>query len=108
MSNILFLNTRRPDIGLQTATYTVPTGGAGQYYVEFEATEFPPSSLAVVVNVNGSAKYTADTLTPTQIEMKFKTDLQLADADVVTVVMTSTDDSTLNSVKSAVSIGQGY
>lgn len=107
MANTLFLNTRRSDTGLQTATYTVPTAGAGLYYVEFEVTEFPPSSLVVVVNKNGSPSYTAPTITPTQIELKFKTNLSLADADVVTIVMTSSDDSTLNSLKSNVSIGQG-
>jgi len=107
MANTLFLNTRRSDTGLQTATYTVPTGGAGLYYVEFECTEFPPSSLVVKVKKNGSDIYTAPTITPTQIELKFKTSFSVADADVITVVMTSTDDSTLNSLKSNVSLGQG-
>lgn len=108
MSNTLFIETPRVDSGLQTATYTVPTGGAGPYVVNFACTEYPPTSLAVVVQVNAVTKYTMPTITPTQTEQKFSVDLLLADADVVTVVMTSTDDATLNSLKSTVSIGKGY
>lgn len=108
MSNILFLNVPRVDVGLTTSTYTVPTGKAGIYRVDVQATEFPPSGLTIVVNVNGSPVYTAPVVSPTQIALQFKTDLLLAAADVVTVVATgSGNDNLLNSVKINTSIGQG-
>lgn len=109
MSNILILNVPRVDVGLTTATYTVPTNGAGLYNVSFQATEIPPSGMSVVVNKNGSPAYTAPAVTPTQSAFQFKTSLLLADADVVTVVLASStsNDLLLNSVKTNVSIGLG-
>lgn len=109
MANILILNVPRVDVGLQTSTYTVPTGAAGLYNVELQATEIPPSGLTIVVNVNGTPKYTAPAVTPTQSALQFKTSLLLADADVVTVVETgnAATDILLNSVKTNLSIGQG-
>lgn len=107
MSNTLFLNVPRTDTGLQTAAYTIPTGGAGIYSVHFEVTEFPPSSLVVKVKKGGSDVFTAPTITPTQGALQFKYTALYADADAITVVMTSTDDSTLNAVKSIVSIEAG-
>lgn len=108
---ILILNTPRVDVGLVTNTYTVPTGAAGIYYVSFQATEFPPSGLAIIVNKNGSPVFTAPVVSPTQIALQFKVDMLLAAADVITVVLSSTgsvaNDLLLNSVKSNVSIGQG-
>jgi hypothetical protein len=109
MSNILILNVPRVDVGLQTATYTVPTGGAGLYNIAAQITEIPPSGLSVVVNKNASPVYTAPTITPTQSALQFKTSLPLADADVVTVVLSSSqpNDKLLNSVKSNLALGQG-
>ncbi len=109
MSNILILNTPRVDVGLTTSTYTVPTGGAGLYNVRVQATEVPVSGLTIVVNQNGSPVYTAPVISPTQIAQQFKTSLLLADADVVTVVASSSaaNDLLLNSVKINTSIGLG-
>lgn len=108
MSNILFLNTPRVDVGLTTSTYTVPTGAAGIYNVSVQATEIPPSGLTIIVNVNASPVYTAPVVSPTQIALQFKARFLLAAADVVTVVATgSGNDILLNSVKINTSIGQG-
>lgn len=109
MANILFLNTPRVDVGLQTATYTVPTGGTGRYNVAAQVTEIPPSGLSIVVNNNGSPIYTAPTVTPTQSALQFKKSFNLTAADVLTVVFSSveTNDLLLNSVKSNLALGQG-
>jgi len=109
MSNILILNQPRVDVGLTTSTYTVPTGGAGTYRVDLQATEVPPSGLTLVVNKNASPVFTAPVITPTQSAQQFKFDIILADADVVTVVATGTAgiDDALNNVKINTSIGQG-
>lgn len=108
MANILILNQPRVDVGLTTSTYTVPTGAAGIYRVDLQATEIPPSGLTIVVNNNGSPVYTAPAVTPTQSALQFKANLLLAAADVVTVVATgSGNDNLLNSVKINTSIGLG-
>jgi len=97
------------DVGLVTDTYTVPTGGAGLYNVAAQVTEIPPSGLSVVVNKNGSPVYTAPAVTPTQSALQFKTSQLLADADVITVVLSSStaNDLLLNSVKTNVAITLG-
>jgi hypothetical protein len=109
MSNILFLNVPRVDVGLVTDTYTVPIGGAGIYNVAVQLSEVPVTGLSVVVNRNGSPIYTAPTITPTQIAQQFKTSALLADSDVITVVLSSTTavDLQLNTVKTNVSISLG-
>lgn len=109
MSNILFLNQPRVDVGLVTETYTVPTGGAGIYNVAVQCTEIPPSGLSIVVNQNGSPVYTAPTLTPTQSSIQFKTSFLAAAADVITVVLSSStaNDLLLESVKTNVAISLG-
>lgn len=108
MSNILILNQNRVDIGLVTDTYTVPV--TGLYNMQARITEIPPSGLSVVVNQNGSPVYTAPTATPTQSEIDFKVDINATAADVITLVLSSSNsnDLQLNSVKTKVSIGQGY
>jgi hypothetical protein len=108
MSNILLLNVPRVDVGLVTDTYTVPT--TGLYNLEAQVTEIPPSGLSIVVNQNGSPVYTAPTLTPTQSAIQFKVDISATAADVITLVLSSvnSNDLMLESVKTNVSIGQGY
>lgn len=108
MSNILILNTPRVDVGLVTDTFTVPT--TGLYNLEAQITEIPPSSLSIVVNQNGSPVYTAPVLTPTQSAIQFKVDLSCTAADVITLVLSSSNpnDLLLESVKTNVAIGQGY
>jgi len=108
MSNILLLNAPRVDVGLVTETWTAPS--AGLYNLAAQITEIPPSCLSIVVNQNGSPVYTAPTLTPTQSAIQFKVDLDCANADVITLVLSSsnTNDTMLESVKTNVSIGQGY
>lgn len=108
MSNILILNQSYVTVGLGTVTFTVPA--TGQYNVKCDFTENPPSSLSVVVNNNASPVFTAPAVSPTQGAQQFKVSLSLAASDVVTVVLSSSAaiDNLLNSVKSIISIGQGY
>lgn len=109
MSNILFLNVPRVDVGLVTDTYTIPTGGAGIYNVAVQLSEVPVTGLSVVVNQNGSPIYTAPVITPTQIAQQFKTSFLAAAADVITVVLASSTavDLQLNTVKTNVAITLG-
>ena len=108
MSNILFLNVPRVDVGLVTDTFTIPS--TGLYNLEAQITEIPPSGLSIVVNQNGSPIYTAPALTPTQSAIQFKVDINGTAADTVSLVLSSsnTNDTMLESVKTNVSIGQGY
>jgi hypothetical protein len=108
MSNILFLNVPRVDVGLVTDTWTAPS--AGLYNLAAQITEIPPSGLSIVVNQNGTPVYTAPVLTPTQSAIQFKVDLDCAASDVITLVLSSSNanDLLLESVKTNVAIGQGY
>ena len=67
------------------------------------------SSLAVVVNKNGSPIYTAPTFTATQSALQFKTSFVASATDAITVVLSSSagSDNALNGVTSVVSIGEG-
>jgi len=110
MSNILILNQPRVDVGLQTSTYTVPSDGI--YNVQVQLTENPPSGLSVVVKKNSVTQFTAPVITPTQVAQQFKYSAPFAAADVIDVVLATSQsnpntDYLLNSVKSNVSIGQG-
>ena len=108
MSNILFLNVPRVDVGLVTDTWTAPS--AGLFNLEAQITEIPPSGLSIVVNQNGRPVYTAPALPPIQSAIQFKVDLNCAAADVITLVLSSSNsnDLLLESVKTNVAIGQGY
>lgn len=107
MANFLILNQNYVQDGLGTLTFTVPT--TGTYNVQCQSTFNPVSSLAILVKNNGSTKYTAPTVTPTQSALQFKTDLQLTAADSVTIVLSSAAavDNQLNTIQSNISISQG-
>lgn len=109
MSNTLALNQNYVNCGLGTMTYTVPTGGAGIYNAQVQLTEVPPSGVVILVKKNSSTVFTAPVLTPTQSAVQFKYSQPFADADVISVVISSSSaiDNQLNTVKSNVSIGQG-
>lgn len=68
------------------------------------------SGLSLLVKKNGSTIYTLPSFGPYQIAQQFKTDVQCASSDVITVVLSSstTSDEGLSGVQSVVSIGQGY
>lgn len=114
MANTLIINQPFILAGLPTWTYTVPTGATGPYSVRVTTTEVPASGVSMLVKKNGSTVYTADALSPTQGGAKFRFGLLLAAADVLTVVMASSQsaagdiDNQLNSVKTTVSIMQGF
>jgi hypothetical protein len=67
------------------------------------------SSLSIVVNLNGTPVYTMPALAPTQDAFQFKTTILCANADVITVVLSSANanDNQYNTVKSNISIGEG-
>lgn len=108
MSNILLLNQSSVEMGLVTMTFSIPS--TGLYNVKADITEIPPSGLVVVVKQNGSTVFTAPVITPTQSALQFKYDLNAVAADAIQVVLSSPSaiDALYNSVKSIISIGQGY
>lgn len=108
MSNILLLNQPYVNVGLDTMTYTVPS--TGLYNVQVSLTEIPPTGLSVVINDNGSPIFTAPSITPTQLAQQFKFGFQATAGHAITVVLSSAAaiDAQLNSVKSTITIGQGY
>ncbi len=108
-SNTLILNSPQIFCGLGTLTYTISSTGAGLYNVHCECLKTPPSGLSIVVNQNGSAVYTSTTLTTTQSAVQFKTTLNCANSDVITVVLSSSTavDLLLNTVKTSIAIGTG-
>lgn len=108
MANTLILDKPYVNIGLDTMTYTILQ--AVPYSVRVQLTEVPPSGLSVVINNNGSPIFTAPALSPTQIAQQFKVGFLPAVNDVITVVLSSAVaiDAALNSVKSTISITQGF
>ena len=96
--------------GLDTWNYTVPTGGAGPYSVHVELTEVPPTGLTAVVKQNTVTKFTAPTITATQIAQQFKFGFLAADTDAIQVVISSAAaiDLVANNVKATVTIQQGF
>lgn len=140
MSSTLVLNSQQAGVGYQTYTYTVPAastaypfGGAGIYTVKAEldvtnsvvgngagsglnqqaSQVVIPSQAQFVINQNGSPVYTSPALTPFQTLIKANFLMNLAVADVVTVVFSTSDavvtdpDNQLNTVKQSASINQG-
>lgn len=105
MSLTLIADQPQVSTGLVTYTYTTPA--AGIYTVRYLVTENPPSSLVVKVKDNSSDVFTAPTIGQTQSEMEFKYSQLYASGHAITVVMTSTGDSAINTVKSQCSIGLG-
>lgn len=109
MANTLFINKPFVLTGLPTWSYTIPTGGAGLYNIHVESTELPPSGVVIKVKKGGVDQYTAPALGVAQGATQFKYSAIFADADAITVVMTSPTDSdaALNNTKSTCTIGQG-
>lgn len=107
MAETLLLNQPFVTCGVDTLNFTISS--AGLYNVQVQSTEVPPSGIAIVVKQNGSTKYTAPVLSPTQGAVQFKTSLLCASSDAISVVISSPSaiDTQLNNVKSTVSIGQG-
>lgn len=110
MANTLFINQPFVLAGVNTWTYTVPTGAAGPYSVHMELSEVPPTGLSILVKKNNVTQFTAPAISATQIAQQFKFGLLLAASDVLTVVMASSAavDNALNNVKSTVTIQQGF
>lgn len=108
MSNTLIINKPYVNVGLDTMTHTVQKSTI--YSVQVQLTEVPPSGLSVVVNQNGSPIFTAPTLSPTQIAQQFKVAINCTANDVITVVLSSASaiDNQLNTVKSTISIQEGF
>ncbi len=107
MANYLITDTNYVQDGLGTLTYNIPSTAI--YSVRLQATFQPNSSLAIVVKQNGTTRYTAPAVTPTQTALQFKFTFPFTAADVVTVVLSSAAavDNTLNGIQANVSIGQG-
>ncbi len=109
MANTLFINKPFILAGLPTWSYTIPSGGAGLYNVHVESTEAPPSGVVIKVKKAGVDQFTSPVLGVNQGAVQFKYSAPFADADAITVVMTSAEatDALLNNVKSTCTIGQG-
>ena len=109
MANTLVLNQPFILCGKPTWAYTIPTGGAGIYTVHVESTEAPPSGVVIKVKKGGVDQFTAPTLGVAQGAIQFKYSALFADADAITVVITSSTDSDadLNNVKTTCTIQQG-
>jgi hypothetical protein len=105
---ILILNQPRSDIGLVTNTFTIPS--TGQYNLQAQITEVPPTGLSIVVNQQGSPIYTSVAFPPTQGSLQFKVAINGVANDAITFVLSSSTavDLQLNTVKTNVSIGQGF
>ena len=113
MAETLFLNVPQVSANLTSGTdtlnYTVPTGGAGIYTASVQLTEIPPSGVSVIVKQGSTTRFTAPTISPTQIAQQFTFSYLYADADVIGVVISSSTaiDKVANSVKATVTIRQG-
>jgi hypothetical protein len=90
-------------------TWTFIATATGPYFLRFEFSENPPSSLIVTINVNGSPIFTSTAPTTQQIASQTKVPMNLAINDTVTAVLTSSApiDNQLNTVKTTFSVGSG-
>lgn len=128
MANAFQLNVSTVVAGLGTQTYTVPAGTATQLYTIAVNFTIPyiasgsssnstvttgGSGLQIVVNNNGSPILTvggtATNPTPTQPSISGSVRATLAAADVVTVVLSSSNavDSLANAVKGTINFYAG-
>lgn len=111
MAITLQANLSMPVAGLQTATYTVPV--ASYYTVSVQSTLPQGSGLQTVISLNGSPQVTvggaSNNPTPTQPSMGTSARLNCAAADVISVVLSSSNavDSLPNAVKSMINLFQG-
>lgn len=95
-------------VGLGTWTYTVTT--AGLHFVDATATENPPSSLSIVINLNGSPIATSPTPSAPQQAVEAQALFPCAASDVITVVLSSSAaiDNQLNTVKTLINLRRGF
>lgn len=113
MAEVLFINAPQVSAGLtsgtDTLTYTVPSGGAGIYTAHVEVTNPPATGISVVVKQGASTKFTAATEGQTQTAQQFNYSQLYADADVISVVLTSSTaaDKVANATKAIVTVRQG-
>lgn len=109
--NSLQLNTSSPVAGLGTSLFNVVT--AGMYSLDVKSTLPTGSGLQIVINQNGSPVLTSGGVstnpTPTQPSLGCGVKLQCAASDVLTVVLSSSNnvDSNPNAVKSVINLYQG-
>lgn len=115
VTEFLILNTPfvYGGLGQSTAnslTFQMPAvPAAGIYRVSLQTTFLPGTSLAVVVQQNGSTVFTAPTPSPTQSAIQFQYDLNCAISDTVAVVLTSSNqqDLVLNNIVTTCQIMNG-
>lgn len=123
MANGIAFNNSSVFAGLGTASFTIAAAQAGPVTVAFES--FLPyqaagssnnssvttggSSLSVVVNLNGSAKLTVDSPSPSQPSLAGTVRMLCVSGDVITVVMSSSNanDNLLNAAKTVINLYQG-
>jgi hypothetical protein len=109
-----------PVTGLGTQTFNVVTAGLYTCAVNFtipyqtassnnSSVTTSGSSLSIVVNLNGSAKLTLASPSPTQPSMGGSVVMQCAANDVITVVLSSAAaaDNVLNAIKGTINIYAG-
>lgn len=110
MANTLHLNTSNPFAGLGTSTLTILS--AGMYTFEVKTTLPLGSGVQIVINQNGSPLVTSGGVatepTPTQPSIGASTAVNCAAADVMTVVLSSSNavDALPNAVKSVINVYQ--
>lgn len=108
MANTLILNAPQIFNGIGTLTNTV--AATGNYNISLQSTEVPPSGISIVVKNGVTTIFTAPALSATQGALQFKFSFQATAADVITVILDSATASDLqyNTVKTSISIGQGF
>lgn len=103
------LKASRSNIIVGLGTYTHVTASTSMYFVSAVASENPPSSLSIVIQLNGVTKATSLTPAAAQQIVSAQVTLNCAQGDTISVILSSSADidKQLNTVKTFVVIKQG-
>lgn len=110
----LLLNTPYVTAGVDasngiTYTYTVPSTGAGVYFVSCQTTYQPGTGIGITVVQNSTTEFTMPTPGQTQSASQFYTNLLCEAGDVITVNLTSSNatDEMLNTIQTTCQVMNG-
>lgn len=105
--NSLKVSQSNTVVGLGTWTYNILA--AGLHRVRVRCNEIPPSGVIVTINLNGSPVSPTPTAAPSSAQSHIEAQalINCAVSDVITVVLSSSGDTALNTVKTQITIYKG-
>lgn len=90
---------------LDTYNHTATT--TNMYTVAIMMTEIPPSGISIAIQKNGVTQATSTAPAATQNEIQMRLVMNLVPTDLISVVITSSDDKNMNTIKGILNIHTG-